>query len=176
MNTTGPVTAVPILLMRVRNQCYALRLDVVEEVAALVALETVTEGPSALRGLANRHGLPLPVFDLGLLLGQGPLPPALDQVFVVCHWSSRDMPLIGIIVDEVKQVMNVPQSALVRLVRATDALTEGVNISGLAAPVPLLDLAVLVPELRLKLVTHNRTLAALRLRSDDAIGPGVSPI
>jgi purine-binding chemotaxis protein CheW len=54
----------PVLTFRLANQHYALPIEQVLEVAAMVSITTVPDAPPAMLGLANRHGEVLPIIDM----------------------------------------------------------------------------------------------------------------
>jgi chemotaxis signal transduction protein len=107
----------PVLTFRLAGQCYALLIEDVVEVAAMVKLVTVADAPPEVLGVANRHGAIVPVIDLRRVMRslreKGPLPTILDarmlvkdsspEIFIVVHSSIRRR-MAGLVVDEVMQV------------------------------------------------------------------------
>ena len=107
----------PVLTFRLGGQCYALLIEDVVEVAAMVRLVTVVDAPLEVLGVANRHGAIVPVIDLRRVMRslreKGPLPTILDarmlvkdsapELFIVVQSSGRRR-MAGLVVDEVMQV------------------------------------------------------------------------
>jgi purine-binding chemotaxis protein CheW len=91
----------PFLTFSLGEQKYALPIDVVVEVAAMVELSEVAESPPEMSGIANRHGLVLPVFDLRLVFGHVAARVNLSTLFIV---AAHDGQTVGLVVDDVHQV------------------------------------------------------------------------
>lgn len=102
---------VPLLVFRLAEQHFALHIEHVVEVAAMVALTPVPESPDPLLGVANRHGDILPVLDLRLILAKDAAPVTTDTLFVVVHDADH---LAGLVVDEVDGVRYLTQQAIRR--------------------------------------------------------------
>jgi purine-binding chemotaxis protein CheW len=99
----------PILTFRLGHQTYALLIEDVVEVEAMVELIPVLHGLPEVLGLANRHGAILPVIDLRMVFQQPAPPPGSSHFFIVAADSARQ---IGVLVDEVLQVEYVNFSQL----------------------------------------------------------------
>lgn len=95
---------VPILVFRLADQQFALLIEDVIEVAAMVALARVPDAPPALVGVANRHGDILPVLDLRTIFGLPALPVTPATLFIVVQSGEE---CAGLVVDEVYQVKYV---------------------------------------------------------------------
>jgi len=91
-----------LLLLRVAQARYGLRVADVREVGAMQALESVTGAPPHLLGLLNRQGQALPLLDLRRILGAEAPAPSLDSLFVVVQ---RADDLLALLVDEVLGVV-----------------------------------------------------------------------
>ncbi len=92
---------IPVVRFRLGDSQYALLVDDVVEVAAMVAVAPVTDAPPAVLGLANRHGEPLPLLDLRLVFQQPATPLTDETLFVVVQ---SDGHLAGFVLDEIYQV------------------------------------------------------------------------
>lgn len=90
-----------LLAFRLGTQQYALSIDVVVEVASMVALTTVPNAPPALMGIASRHGEVLPVLDLRQVIGLPPHTVTANSLFIVVELRGQR---VGLVVDEVYQV------------------------------------------------------------------------
>lgn len=92
---------IPILTFSVGEKHYALPIDVVVEVAAMVEVIDVPESKPALLGVVNRHGTVLPLLDLRRIF-QVPLTPIdVSTLFIVARYGQQ---LVGLVVDTVFQV------------------------------------------------------------------------
>lgn len=100
----------PLLTFRLGDQVYALRVDAVVEVAAMVALVQVIGGNESLLGLVNRHGVPMPLLDLRRIFEQTAPDPTLNTLFIVAQHQGR---VVGLVVDEVLQVEYIDEAALI---------------------------------------------------------------
>lgn len=104
MATPAPVPEprlLPFLTFRLGEQSYALPIEQVVEVAAMVEVTTIAGAPPALLGAANRHGSVLPLVDLRQVFNQ-PVNPVDDStLFIVVVLGERQA---GLVVDEVYQV------------------------------------------------------------------------
>lgn len=83
------------------QQGYAIPIEQVVEVAAMVELSTMPDTPSALLGVANRHGAVLPMLDLRQVFGKAVTPISPATLFIVAALGDQ---LVGLVVDEVHQV------------------------------------------------------------------------
>lgn len=91
----------PVLSFRLGEQRYALMIEDVVEVAAMVALAPVPDAPPHLLGVANRHGEVLPMLDLRLMFGLVPQPIEAATLFIVVQYEGQ---ITGLVVDEINQV------------------------------------------------------------------------
>ena len=98
--------AQPFLTFNLGEQQYALPIDVVIEVAAMVELAEMPDSPPEMRGIANRHGVVLPVFDLRLIFGHEAAPINLSTLFIVATYDGQT---VGLVVDDVHQVEYIEQ-------------------------------------------------------------------
>jgi purine-binding chemotaxis protein CheW len=94
-------STVPALVFRLADQQYALLIEDVIEVAAMVAMARVPDAPTGLLGVANRHGDVLPLLDLRLIFGLETLPVTSATLFIVVRAGGQ---VAGLVVDEVLQV------------------------------------------------------------------------
>lgn len=92
------------------TQRYALPIEDVVEVAAMVELVQVAGATPELLGLANRHGQVLPVLDLRPIMRQGRSQISASTLFVVAAHGDQ---YVGLVVDEVQQVVYFNMTQLV---------------------------------------------------------------
>lgn len=126
MNTPESIL-LPVLPLRCEAHDYALPLDAVVEVAALVALAPVPGAGDAVMGLANRGGEALPILSLRALVGLPPVPLDSQTLFVVIHAGDAQF---GLVVDEVQPVRYYPQSAWKRMERAGHWVSHTISEQG----------------------------------------------
>jgi purine-binding chemotaxis protein CheW len=100
---------IALLVFRLGEAQYALPVDQVMEVAAMVAVVRVPDAPPALVGMLNRHGDALPLLDVRHVFGLPPLPVSATTLFIVVQAGARRA---GLLVDEVQQVQYVAAAAL----------------------------------------------------------------
>ena len=98
-------TASPFLTFRLEDQHYALPIENVVEVAAMVALIHTADPDPALLGMANRHETVLPMLDLRVMLDHPAAPITASTLFIVVTYEAH---LFGLVVDEIFQVEYLP--------------------------------------------------------------------
>lgn len=100
---------VPILTFMLGDKRYALQIDYVVEVAAIVEYTTVSDASPALLGIINRHGQVMPLIDLRVVFDCDVTPIDTDVLFIV---SNVDKTLVGLVVDAVNQVEYIEEGDL----------------------------------------------------------------
>ena len=120
--SSEPLEMIPILTFGLGGQHYALHIESVIEVAAMVELVTISNMPSEFLGVANRHGEVLPVLDLRPVMNCPALPIDEWTLFIVGQHEGR---MIGLVVDDVQQVEYVPA------VQIHKSSASGTNIRGI---------------------------------------------
>jgi purine-binding chemotaxis protein CheW len=129
----------PILTFRVGQQIYALRIQDVVEVSAMVELMPILQGRPEVLGLANRHGSIVPLVDLRTVFQQPASPVRSSHIFIIAADGSRQ---IGLLVDEVLQV------EYVNFLQLEDASALGEYIRGIISSkselIPVIALAPLL--------------------------------
>lgn len=131
----------PVLTFCLDANRYALPIDAVVEVAAMVALAPMPHTPPQILGNVNRHGAVLPMVDMRVIFGVPATPITTDTFFIVTHHA-------GLVIDTVEQVdyLNAlrpaPQSSpfishvastsrgLIQLIRLTPLLETNGIIEG----------------------------------------------
>ncbi len=93
------------LTFQLGDHVYALALDHVVEVNAMVELVTISDSPPEMLGMANRHGELIPIIDLRPIFGLSPLPIGLNTLFIVVQYGAT---LFGLVVDDVHRVEYFP--------------------------------------------------------------------
>lgn len=95
------INGVPYLTFRLGGQEYALAIPHVIEVAAMVERTRIAGAAPELLGIVNRHGTPMPLLDLRLILDQPAVPVSISTFFIVAQFRDKS---VGLVVDEVLQV------------------------------------------------------------------------
>lgn len=106
MNTADEL--VPLLTFRLAQQLYALRLENVLEVAAMVTVTELPDTSPAYLGIANRHGAALPMIDLRHAFKLKAEAINTSTLFIVAKVEDK---LVGLLVDEIFQVKYIHGAA-----------------------------------------------------------------
>ena len=103
------IDQIPVLTFMIGDKQYALRIDYVVEVAAMVQYSHVADSTPFLLGMVNRHGQVMPLIDLRVVFDLDS--PVIDTniLFIV---AQHDNILVGLVVDAVNQVEYIHQSDL----------------------------------------------------------------
>lgn len=110
MQTIPEETTLPVLCFTLCEQYYALSINDVLEVAAMV--ETAKLGIDvnpAIQGVIIRHGEPLILIDLRVLFHCPDAPINLSTLFIVVQYGNE---LVGFIVDSVQGVVYFQKDAI----------------------------------------------------------------
>ena len=91
----------PVLTFRLGTQHYALLIEDVIEVVAMVEFMNLPDSTAEVPGVINRHGGVLPLIDLRAVFKQPVSPVTSASVFIVAEGGGKQM---GLLVDEVQQV------------------------------------------------------------------------
>lgn len=136
MMTTEPISAV---ICAVGDQRYAVPVNDILEVAALVNLTPLPDAPAEVLGVVNRQGDVIPILDLRLCLGKSAGALDLSTLFIVVEGAGYTA---GLVVDDIQAVTTLPQKAF-RL-----SAKSGPYVQGMTAidqkPVLVLDTAALL--------------------------------
>lgn len=97
---------------RLDHKLYALPLEAVMQIISMVAITPLPQLDGAVEGLINVRGAPAPVINLRRQLGLPPQPFELHTPIVLVQVQGR---VIGLIVDEVLDVLTVPAPHIARL-------------------------------------------------------------
>jgi len=103
------IDRIPVLTFMMGDKRYALLIDYVVEVAAMVQYSQVADATPSLLGMVNRHGQVMPLIDLRIVFGLDT--PIIDTniLFIVARHNAT---LVGLVVDTVNQVEYIYQSDL----------------------------------------------------------------
>lgn len=118
----NPVDQRNLVAFRLEQQTYALPI---EPVAQIIEMVTITPIPqvnrSSMEGVINVRGATVPVVNLGRHLGLPEAPLQLHTPLILIQTDGR---MVGLIVDEVIDVLNLPAD---QIARPADFLPEGLG-------------------------------------------------
>ncbi len=136
---TRQAERLPILIFTLGALTFALPIDEIVEVEAMVELIPVLDSPVPILGLVNRHGTVLPLIDLRVVFKQPAAPLTSTSLFIVATYQHRS---IGLVVDEVHQVEYISAAEM------KEALSSGKYIRGIinhkSELIPMIALAPLI--------------------------------
>lgn len=98
-----------LISFRIGEQEFCLDIMAVREVRGWAAATPLPHSPPYVRGVINLRGAVLPILDLKARLGLGETVPSARSVIIVVHIDQR---LVGLLVDEVSEVMEVDKATI----------------------------------------------------------------
>lgn len=110
-----------MVAFRLGKQTYALPIESVVRIIEMVTIMPIPRVVPSVEGVINVRGTAVPVVNLRRHLGLPEVPLQLDTHIVLAKICSRT---VGLIVDEVLDVLNVPAA---QIVSPHDLLPEGLN-------------------------------------------------
>ena len=119
-----------VLLFAIHDDAFVLPAARVAAVLPLLRIAKVPGGPPLLAGVVNRHGVPLPVVDLGVAAGGSPVPPYYGSRILVVDLPDldgrrHDMGLLAERVTDLRSCPDCrPESFLVDLPRGPEETPE----------------------------------------------------
>jgi purine-binding chemotaxis protein CheW len=100
---------IPVLTFQLGSETFAVSIDDVLEVAAMVQLTPLPEAPPEVLGVVNRHGEVMTIVDLRRVLGQAdPMPITIQSLFIVFQVNGKRL---GGVVDAVLGVSYIDPAA-----------------------------------------------------------------
>jgi len=104
----GEKLAGKYLTFRLGGEEYGLEILKVQEIIQMQAVTRVPRTPDYIRGVINLRGKVIPVVDLRLKFAMPPTQSTDQTVIIVVQWaSSHGSATLGVLVDEVLEVMNI---------------------------------------------------------------------
>ncbi len=97
----------PILTFSIGSEMYALPIEDVVEVAAMVELTPIREALPEFLGVVDRHGILVPIVDLRLVFKHEAAPVTPATLFIV---TRRENKYLGLVVDDVHQVEYITEA------------------------------------------------------------------
>jgi purine-binding chemotaxis protein CheW len=110
----GEAGLVRFLTFKLHGQVYGISMDAVLEIIRAQRIRPMPGTPSFIRGVINLRGKVVPVVDARLRLGLPPKPRNERTCIVMTQCRGE---VIGLIVDEVRDVLGLPDSRIERHVR-----------------------------------------------------------
>jgi purine-binding chemotaxis protein CheW len=102
-----------LLTCELRGQRFALPLQRIREVVEHRAVTRVPSAPDFVQGVINLRGMVIPVVDMGKHIGLPAYAPSRRTCLLIVEIPSRGEPItLGLIVDSVADVLEVPRSGL----------------------------------------------------------------
>jgi chemotaxis signal transduction protein len=113
-DATSPSGAATHLLVRCGETFCALPLASIRRVTGRLEVQPLPGSRAELAGLCEFAGEPLPMLDLGRLVGD-PAASASSSTATVVAWAGRgaERSLVGLAVDEALELVEVPREAIV---------------------------------------------------------------
>ncbi len=113
----------PAVIFAIGPQEYGLPVAEVLEIVRLPSLLTLAGAPAYLCGMLNRRGRQLPVFDGRALVGEPPRYHLNSQIVIAgrTNGGAHAVPLLGLLVDEVRDVRTFQAGSLTPLNTTTAA-------------------------------------------------------
>lgn len=98
-----------IVIFRLDEQEFGLRVDQVREIIRLAAVTPMPHTAAAVAGMINVRGKVIPVVDMGEYLGLSPAKPGLTARIIIIE---ADGTMVGLRVDTATDVLRVPSDSL----------------------------------------------------------------
>jgi len=96
------------MTFKLANEEYGLEILKVRELIGQMEITRVAKTKKFIRGVINLRGKVIPVVDLGLKFGMGPVADTDQTVIIVVQYQSGDEEVtMGILVDEVLEVLSM---------------------------------------------------------------------
>ena len=114
------------LTFLLRPEEFAIEVLKVREIVGIPDITTVPQTPKFLRGVINLRGKVIPVVDLRLKFGMAERPYTSQTCIIVIQLEQHPPILMGIIVDEVLEVLNLTAADI----EDTPGLASGLSPSG----------------------------------------------
>lgn len=102
------------LTFRLAQEEYAVPILRAREVLSFGALTRMPGVPACVLGMLNLRGRVVPVVDLSLRFGRGPTPVTRRTCVLIVEtaWSDEPDAVVGLVVDEASQVLDVSADAV----------------------------------------------------------------
>ncbi|MRR11625.1 purine-binding chemotaxis protein CheW [bacterium] len=111
-DTTEGVISSKYLTFRIGAEAYGLDIQRVQEIIGLLPITRVPRLPAAIRGVVNLRGKVIPVVDLRVRFDSEPVDTEITCVIVAQIDDGSRSLVLGIIVDSVSEVVDIPSAAV----------------------------------------------------------------
>ena len=120
---------------RLAEEDYGLPILTVREIIGMMSINRVPKAASYVRGVINLRGRVIPVVDLRRRFGLPPEEPTEQTVIIVVQRNdgTREL-IIGLIVDEVQEVLNIPGDQIVPAPGLEENVNGGTFIRAIGKP------------------------------------------
>jgi purine-binding chemotaxis protein CheW len=109
----APTEQIQYLTFTVGKELFGLGILAVKEIIEYQSLTVVPLMPAAISGVINLRGAVVPVMDLSVRLGRGPADVGKRTCIVIVELNVDGEPqTIGVLVDAVNQVIDIPASEI----------------------------------------------------------------
>lgn len=102
---------IPFLIFEVDKQQFGLEIQFVTQIIPMIKLSPMPQVDYLIEGIANIHGIMVPVIDVRRYLGLGEVRPGLNTPIILTQVTNRHM---GLIVDDVTGVTNLDKSTIIK--------------------------------------------------------------
>ncbi|MBI1319518.1 MAG: chemotaxis protein CheW [Candidatus Hydrogenedens sp.] len=143
------------LTFQLGSEGYGLQILKVQEIIGIMPITRVPRTPDYLRGVINLRGKVIPVIELRRKFGMPPAEETERTCIIVVQVETDDQPItMGILVDEVSEVIDIPERSL----EPAPTFGRGVNSSFILAMGKLEDRVVILLDLD-KVLTAKEKVA-----------------
>jgi purine-binding chemotaxis protein CheW len=115
----APAELQQFITLEVKGRTYALPIESIMEFRTWIEPAPLPGTPAHVLGIVNIRGEIVPVFDVAARLGYGPTTPTLKHVIALA--STRHEQVVGLLVDDVCDILLCPASAVTQLPPADPA-------------------------------------------------------
>ncbi len=112
-----------MVIFNLQGQQYAMKTEQVEEISKLIDITPVPNAPSYIKGLINLRGNVISLMELSKLLQ---LQLQEDQKYQNIIIAKTDNEMIGLLVGEIYEVMNIEQDRIEKI-RAEEKEQRGIK-------------------------------------------------
>lgn len=110
---TGKARAGKYLTFKLESEEFGLEILKVQEIIQMQSITRVPRTPEFVRGVINLRGKVIPVVDLRLKFGMDQAEDTERTCIVVVQIrGASSMLVMGIIIDEVREVLDIPESSI----------------------------------------------------------------
>jgi purine-binding chemotaxis protein CheW len=112
---------IKLAVFRLADQPYGVDIMKIKQIIRPLKITRLPKAPEFVEGVVNLRGVVIPVIDMRKRFGLAPRPEGADTKVIIASVERR---IIGIIVDEVTEVVPVPRSEIQpppRVIRGVEA-------------------------------------------------------